>query len=155
MVLIYISHKISIEHPSVGLALLAQLQICFDLKTITPLFIFILVRILQMDCGIEPHSPQIDITLSGHSSSSVFCCCFMFCLFVCLFVCLLPVNQSLQALQASAAQVRLEPTTKMPQRNSVFYLRQPGVTRKDFTPRNVCSYVCACERVEFSSRRIL
>ena len=67
----------------------------------------------------------------------------MFCLFVCLFVCLLPVNQSLQALQASAAQVRLEPTTKMPQRNSVFYLRQPGVTRKDFAPRKVCICVHA------------
>ena len=62
---------------------------------------------------------------------------------VCLFVCLLPVNQSLQALQASAAQVHLEPTTKMPQRNSVFYLRQPGVTRKDFTPRKVCICVHA------------
>ena len=35
----------------------------------------------------------------------------MVCLFVCLFV--LPVNQFLQALQALAAQVHLEPTTKM------------------------------------------
>ena len=80
-----------------------------------------------------------------------------FVVVLCLFVCLLPVNQSLQALQASAAQVRLEPTTKMPQRISVFYLRQPGVTRKDFTPRKVCICVHAsvCAYMEFSSRRIL
>ena len=66
---------------------------------------------------------------------------------------MLPVNQSLQALQASAAQVRLEPTTKMPQRNSVFYLRQPGVTRKDFAPRKVCICVHAsvCVYVDLAS----
>ena len=43
----------------------------------------------------------------------------------------------------SAAQVRLEPTIKMPLRNSVFYLRQPGVTTKDFAPRKVCMCVHA------------
>lgn len=44
-------------------------------------------------------------------------------------------NQSLQALQASAAHVALEPENESAKRNSVFYLRQPGVTQKDFKPR--------------------
>ncbi len=51
-------------------------------------------------------------------------------------LCLL-VNESLQAVQASAAHVKLEPNSKVAKRNSVFYLRQPGVTKKDFKPREV------------------
>ena len=54
------------------------------------------------------------------------------------FTCVHPLaNQSLQALQSSAAHSRLEPTNEAAQRNSVFYLQQPGVTRKDFKPREV------------------
>ena len=60
--------------------------------------------------------------------------------FVTVFIIILllfEVNQSLLALQASAAHMRLDPDSEVPKRNSVHYLRQPGVTRKDLHPKKV------------------
>lgn len=45
------------------------------------------------------------------------------------------LNRSMDAVQASATQVRLEPDSEVARRNAVFYRQQPGVTRKDFLPR--------------------
>ena len=50
---------------------------------------------------------------------------------------LIIVNRTLDALQASATQVRLEPDSEAAKRNAVFYQQRPGVTRKDFLPREV------------------
>ena len=47
------------------------------------------------------------------------------------------MNRSLDAIQASATQVRLEPDSEAAKRNAVFYQQRPGVTRKDFIPRQV------------------
>ena len=63
---------------------------------------------------------------------------------------LLLVNRSMEAIQSSATQVRLEPHSEIAKRNAVFYRQQEGVTRKDFVPREVrasCSISC-CLRVK-------
>ena len=50
------------------------------------------------------------------------------------------MNKSKEAVHASAAHVMLEPKSQSAKGNSVFYLRQPGVTKKDFVPREVKFY---------------
>ena len=57
--------------------------------------------------------------------------------FSCLAFHLGAVNRSLDAIQASATQVRLESDSEAAKRNAVFYQQRPGVTRKDFIPRQV------------------
>ena len=70
------------------------------------------------------------------------------------------VNRSLDALQASATQVRLEPDSEAAKRNAVFYKQRPGVTGKDFIPREVGWIIkcigrlpvlyCACHNLSLS-----
>lgn len=60
------------------------------------------------------------------------------------------MNQSLEAVQASAAHVRLEPDSEVAKRNSVFYLRQPGVTKKDFFPKQASGLSLFLATLEWS-----